>query len=259
MASRGWVPNYHGAWAMILVPPFVGTFLSSFHPEHLLLLGTWWTGYFAFFSTGQWLRSSRKPRYLKPVLVYGTITALFGLALAITVPRLLIWVPVFLPLVVITMWQSSLRKDRSVLNNTVTVLAAGQLTPVAFHLATILGTVPADRAGIDAWEWMWLATASLTAYFLGTALYVKTNIRERGNETFFWISVGYHVVCAAGVTALAISGILPALHAIVWWLVAARTYGVATYSARIGQRLSVKAIGIWEVITTAAIAISLLV
>lgn len=258
MASKGWVPNYHGAWAMILVPPFVGMILSSFHPEHLLLLAVWWIGYFAFFSTGLWLRSRRKPRYRRPVIVYGALTALAGLPLALLVPELLIWIPVFAPLVLITLHQSINRRDRSLLNDTVTVLAAGLLTPVAFHLATLLGTIPAGRHGWEAWDWMWLATASITAYFIGTAFYVKTNIRERGNEGFFWLAVGYHAVFAVAATVLAAMGVVPILHAIVWWAVTARTWAVATYSRRIGRRVSAKAIGMWEVVTTIAVTGSLL-
>ncbi|MGO1665652.1 YwiC-like family protein [Flaviflexus sp.] len=258
MASRGWVPNYHGAWAMIIVPPFVGTILSSFHPHHLLLLAVWWIGYFAFFSTGQWLRSRRKVRYRKPVIVYGALTCLAGIPLAFLVPELIIWVPVFLPLIIITAWQSIQRKDRSLLNDTVTVVAAGLLTPVAFHLATLLGTVPQGRHGWEAWDWMWLATASITAYFVGTAFYVKTNIRERGNEGFFWLAVGYHAVFATAATVFAFMGVFPILHAVVWWALTARTYAVSTYSAKIGRRVSVKAIGIWEIITTVAVTGSLL-
>lgn len=259
MASKGWVPNYHGAWAMIIVPPFIGTILASFHVEHLLLLAVWWIGYFAFFSTGLWLRSRRKIRYRKPVLVYGALTALAGLPLALLVPELLIWVPVFLPLVMTTMWQSIKRKDRSLLNDTVTVVAAGLLTPVAFHLATVLGTVPVGRHGWEAWDWMWLAAASVTAYFIGTAFYVKTNIRERGNEGFFWLAVGYHGVVALAATVLALTGVLPILHAAVWWALTIRTWGVAAYSKKVGRRVSAKAIGVWEFITTIAVVGSLLI
>ena len=258
MASRGWVPNYHGAWAMIVVPPFVGIILSSFHLEHVALLALWWIGYFAFFSTGQWLRSRRQSRYLKPVLVYGSLTALAGLGLAALVPHLIIWVPLFLPLIVTTMWQSAKRRDRSLLNDTVTVLAAGLLTPVAFHLAVVLGTVPTGRNGWEAWPWMWLATASLTAYFIGTAFYVKTNIRERGNTRFLWLAVLFHAVCAAAATALAATGALSVLHAVVWWALAARTWGVAAYSARVGRRVRARTIGIWEFVTTIAVTATLL-
>ena len=258
MVSKGWVPNYHGAWAMIIVPPFLGTILSSFHPEHLLLLALWWIGYFAFFATGQWLRSRRKVRYRKPVIVYGTLTARAGLPLAFLVPEPLIWIPVFLPLVIITIWQSIQRKDRSLLNNVVTVLAAGLLTPVAFHMATVLGTVPTGRAGWEAWDWMWLAAASITAYFIGTAFYVKTNIRERGDEAFLMLAVGYHAVFAAAVTVFAVMGTLPILHALVWWALTIRTWAVASYSKKVDRRVSPKAIGIWEFVTTLAVVGSLL-
>lgn len=258
MASPGWIPNYHGAWAMIVVPPLVGIALSSFHPAHILLLGTWWVGYFAFFAIGLWLKSRRKARYRKPAAVYSALTALVGIPLALLVPGLLIWLPVFLPLVIITFWQSIARRDRSLLNDTVTVLAAGLMTPVAFHLAVLLGTDPAGRAGWEAWSWMWLATASITAYFIGTALYVKTNIRERGNIRFFRIAVGYHAIAAMIVTAFATAGALPALHAALWWALVIRTWAVASYSARIGRRVSAKTIGMWEFATTLAITGSLL-
>ncbi|MPV88001.1 hypothetical protein GB882_04925, partial [Georgenia ruanii] len=55
----GWVPDQHGAWAMIAVPALVGVALSGPAWVHVPLLGLWWVGYLAFFATGLWLRSYR--------------------------------------------------------------------------------------------------------------------------------------------------------------------------------------------------------
>src|SRR5690625_4543294 len=44
--SPGWVPNQHGAWAMVIVPALSGVLLSGPSWRHVPLLGLWWVGYF---------------------------------------------------------------------------------------------------------------------------------------------------------------------------------------------------------------------
>src|SRR5690625_7821960 len=44
--SPGWVPNQHGAWAMVIVPALAGVLLSGPSWRHVPLLGLWWVGYF---------------------------------------------------------------------------------------------------------------------------------------------------------------------------------------------------------------------
>ena len=63
----GWVPNQHGAWAMLAAPLLVGTMATGPRWPHLLLTAFWFAGYFAFFATTLWLKSRRRPRYLPPV------------------------------------------------------------------------------------------------------------------------------------------------------------------------------------------------
>ena len=60
--SPGWVPNQHGAWAMLATPLVVGALASGPEPLHLLLGAFWFAGYLAIFATGLWLRSRRKAR-----------------------------------------------------------------------------------------------------------------------------------------------------------------------------------------------------
>ena len=81
--AQGWVPNQHGAWAMVLVPWLLGfatVVRDGGHPAPgLVLLACWLAGYFLFFAASQWLRSRFKPRYLPAVRAYAVVTAILGL------------------------------------------------------------------------------------------------------------------------------------------------------------------------------------
>lgn len=134
--SPGWIPNYHGAWAMITVPVLLGVILGGFVWEHLMLLGLWWVGYFAFFATGMWLRSKRRARYFPPVRAYVLGTVPFAIGVLVTAPYAVWWIPLFLPLIATTVWASMNRKDRSMVNNMATVGAAGLTLPVAYDIGT---------------------------------------------------------------------------------------------------------------------------
>lgn len=172
---------------MLVVPPVVGAAVAGWSWRHVLLLVAWLVGYLAYHAAGLWLRSGRKPRYRRPVLVYGAIgLALLGVLLAVA-PRLLVWAPVFAPLLTVSLVASLRRADRSWLNDTVTVVAAALLTPVAADLGT-----GDPRPAV-----VWTATAVLAAYFLGTVPYVKCLIRERDDPRVRQVSVAYHVLVAA--------------------------------------------------------------
>ena len=277
--SKGWIPDYHGAWAMVTVPVIMGVILGGFVPAHLLLLAVWWIGYFDFYAAGLWLRSRRKARFFPPVRAYTIALAPFGIALAIVAPYLLWWVPVFLPLVATTAWASMNRKDRSLLNDVVTVGAAGLMLPVAYDLGTggiggILGiagvrraleTGAADGTGANGvgnlaawgagWPWAWLVTLFVTAYFLGTIFYVKTNIRERNSKGWLAASAIYHLVFFA--TAVALHQLMGWAHVIVWAALVARAIGVPVYGRAEGW-VSAKVIGFGEVAFSILVMVTLL-
>ncbi|MHB1287754.1 YwiC-like family protein [Georgenia sp.] len=254
----GWVPDQHGAWAMITVPPLIGIALGGPAWVHLPLLGLWWAGYFAFYATGLWLRSRRKPRYLPPVRAYGLALVPFAVALVVLAPSLVGWALPYAPLVATTAWCSARRLDRSLLNDAVTVLAAGLMTAVAYD-AGPGRTVASPDGDLVSWAWVWVVTALVTAYFLGTVLYVKTNIRERGRRAYLVGSVGYHVGVAAVVVVLAAGGTVPPWHAAMWVVLVLRAVAVPVVAARRGRRMPPGVLGVGEIVATALVVVTLLV
>lgn len=243
---------------MLVVPFVVGMLAAGPAPVHLPLAVLWVVGYFDFYAVGLWLKSRRKTRYVPPVRAYSIALVVPAAAVLALRPGLVVWAPAFAPLVVISLWCSHRRRDRSLLNDATTVLAACLMLPVAFFAGipapALPGSTPAGsvlpgsalpgstlsdaggwlgQAGPANWPQVWVATALVLVYFFGTVLYVKTLIRRRGDRGFLAVSVGYHAVvtvAAAGLTAAVGQAWGPVV--VVFALLAARSWWVPRTAAK---------------------------
>ncbi|MGO1592804.1 MAG: YwiC-like family protein [Ancrocorticia sp.] len=232
----GWIPNYHGAWAMITIPPILGIIEGGFRPQHIALLALWWIGYFLFFAATLWLKSGFKARYQLPVVAYGVAALLSGVITAALCPYLWRWVPAFIPLIAAAGWAAYRRKERNLGAGLDTVAAACLLLPITWDLGT------GGEAGWAATPQIWAQTALLFGYFAGTVFYVKTNIRERNSNAYLGASIGWHVAWTG--VACAVAGVWHLVswwHAPVWVFLVIRSVTVpmarrAEQSRRLGQR-----------------------
>lgn len=216
---------------MLATPLVVGVLAS--HPRwvQLPLAGFWFVGYFAFFATGLWLKSRRKARYLPPVRAYAVAAALLGALTLVLRPDLVVWVPLFAVPLGVGLVASARRDERSLVSGISTSAGSCLMTLVAFDAGD----------GTD-WSRAWLLTAVLAAYFVGTVLYVKTMIRERGVAAYHWLSALGH-----GAVTCAMIPLSP-------WLVL--VFALLTIRAAVvpAFRLSAKAVGIGEIAGTIAVA-----
>ena len=229
--SPGWVPNQHGAWAMLATPLVVGIAASEPRWVHVPLTLFWFVGYFAFFATGLWLKSKRRPRYLPPVRVYAAASLALGAVVLLLRPDLVVWAPLFVPPMAIGLAASATRHERALVSGLATTVGSCLMTVVAY-----------DAGGGSDWPRAWFLAAVLAAYFSGTVLYVKTLIRERGSERHYWLSVGFH-----GAATLAM---IPAGGALV------TVFAVLAIRAAMAPafRVSPKQAGIGEIVATVAVA-----
>lgn len=228
-ALRRWIPDQHGAWAMVLLPAMAGMTLSGATPTQLWLLAAWLLCYFLQFSTARWVKSKFRKRYRRPVLVYGALTAAAGVPFVLLHPEVLAWAPVFAVLLAVSLMASWQRRERSLWANAAAVLATATMATVM----PLFGEHPAAGGAVAGFDVFGMhvplsregcyAAAIFAFTQFGSVLFVKTMIRERGKRSYLRASVIWNIVLtclgfaaqptlgAGGATLLARSVVLPLL------------------------------------------------
>ena len=276
-STRAWVPNQHGAWGMLIIPPLVGSFIGGWSWHYLLIWPAFWMGYFAFWAWTQWLRTRSEAKrllLLVPMLWYSGICALAGLASLISAPYLLRWAPVFAPLLALALWQVRIGKERSLLSGVTTTLAATLMTAVSYDVATggaggFLGLEKgADTLesfggpqNLTGWHWAWLVTSLVSGYFVGTVPYVKAMIRGRGKPTMICLSFGFHLVGLALVAYAASAGLIGWTNLALWVVLTARALVLPLMQRqRVRNRVKVirpRVVGVSEIIISIVMVVAI--
>lgn len=203
-----WISNQHGAWAMLITPAVLGLVAGAVAwarggagpAGDLIALGAvlmaWFFGYGAFFAFGLAARARnprRRRKYLAPVYVYGAVCLAALLVVALARPATAWWAIPYAPLVAVALYETLRGRSRSMLSGVSTTIASALLVPV---LADVGGAELTWTHGAI------ISAAFLALYFSGTIPFVKTMIREKGNESFLRLSVGVHVFSLAAVAAM---------------------------------------------------------
>ncbi|MEA5154878.1 YwiC-like family protein [Raineyella sp.] len=254
--TSGWVPNQHGAWAMVTVPWFLGTwqrFRDGEGAAYALVLGLFWlVGYFAFHAASQWLKSRRQQRYLRPLVTYAAVAGVLGLVTWwLAGPGLIGWAIPFLPVLTVALALAARRHERA--------LIGGLLTVAAASLVVLVARFASPMAVIDGWGSPQVDRAVALAlvcfaYFGGTVFFVKSMIRERGNGGFLALSVGWHLAA----TAVALAGAaLGGYAGWAWFFAVTAVRSLALPLAgpmrRDGLRLTPKQLGLAEAVFSVAL------
>ncbi|MDK6259471.1 YwiC-like family protein [Corynebacterium frankenforstense] len=251
-----WVPNQHGAWAMLIAPAVVGTivavmrFAGSAAPARSLLvllavLVAWFFGYGAFFAFGMVAKArtpERRRQYVTPVYVYGAVAAVAAvLALALH-PQLAWWAVFFGPLIAVACVETLRGRARSTLSGVSTTIASALLVAVLVQVGEHgrIAQIPAAA---------WVAVAVLAMFFSGAVTYVKSMIRQKGNRRYLAGSVAYHavaliatVILVAAARAGWLGGVL-LVAAMAWALVRSWYY---PHRAAAGEKFTPKQVGMKE-------------
>ncbi|MFI8512728.1 YwiC-like family protein [Streptomyces sp. NPDC085460] len=194
---RRWIPNQHGAWAMLAVPYLAGVLIGSPTWLQLPLFLAWLLAYCAVFHLEQWVRlrrASRNPRaaarHRRPALVLGSATLAFGLPLLVAEPWLGIAAALAALFLAVNIAYARRNRERALVNGLVAVVPACGMLLVALR-----------AGGGQVAEGLAPALACLL-YFAGTVPYVKTMIRERNSEAYRRGSVAYHALALLAAAVL---------------------------------------------------------
>lgn len=234
---RTWLPNQHGAWAMLITPVIVGGLFGGFTIWHVGLLIAWLSAYCLNFFTGLVVKSRRPHRYVRQLSVYGLLTILFALPLVVTFPRLLLLGVVAAPVFAANLLFIVQRHERAWLNDVLGIVLA---TAVGFG-AFIIGGQATDVDTVMS------GLAVVAGYFVGTVFYVKTNIRERGSQRWLLASIGFHTAFTVFLTWQR------------WWVLVALGL-LATVRAVVVPRLewTPKRVGLLEIVFTLGFGVAVL-
>ncbi|QQS00074.1 MAG: YwiC-like family protein [Austwickia sp.] len=248
-----WLPQQHGAWAMLLVPALVGAVRGGLDWLQLVLGGAMLAAYGAANAASLAVRARARRRYLRPITTYAGVAAALGLVAVLVHPALLMWLSAYLPLGLLTGYLTWRRRERSLLNDATTILAACLFAGVMFQAGPARRGL-ATLAAFAEWRVMVWVIVALFAYFFGTALYVKTVIRERTNPRYHRASVTYHAGWAvfwalAGVFGIPVGPWTQVGLVVLFVLLTARAKVMA------GRRVKPLYVGLGEIAFSAAIAL----
>ncbi|WP_286954626.1 MULTISPECIES: YwiC-like family protein [Corynebacterium] len=237
-----WVPNQHGAWAMLIAPAVAGTiaslnyFLTDATEGELTWRGptavfatlvAWFFGYFTFFAltlVAKARTAQRRSAYARPIYVYGPITAIAAAVTLLAHPALIVWAAFFGPLMSLALWETFHSRPRSMASGISTTLASALLVPVLWMAAHHVGFGAIDKQ-------VWISYLFLALYFSGTVPLVKSMVRERNTPGFVRLSVLLHVgalliflaACALSAVRITVPIILMAIILALallraWWI-----------------------------------------
>lgn len=257
--NQGWIPQQHGAWAMLAVPAVLGiaarlrTGAAGWDLVALPLV--WFLGYFAFWATSLMIKAAprRRHQFRAPALTYTALAAVAGVAvLLIDGVGVAWWLLPYAPLLLGTLllvWQ---RQERS--------LASGALSTAAASLFAMVLYRPHADDVVEGWvagdiiALRWLVIVCFL-YFLGTVFAVKTMIRERSSLPWFVASLGYHAACV-GVAALGYGiGRLPWAWIAFFAATFARALALPLVGPRRGRSVRPAVLGAIEVVFSVALVV----
>ncbi|WIV20286.1 YwiC-like family protein [Paenibacillus polygoni] len=178
------IPHEHGGWAMISVPFLFGVMAGTPRFSHILLFIAWLFLYLASYPLLQAIkRKKQRTHLLKYAVIYGVIAIAALLYPLIDKPQLFYFGIPFLILLSVNIWHVKKKAERAILNDFCAI--------VIFSLG---GAASYLYAG-GSWDAEMLTIVLYNLlYFMGTALFVKTIFRERGNSAWEKAAKIYHIL-----------------------------------------------------------------
>jgi hypothetical protein len=177
------LPKQHGAWAMLLVPFFLGMGLGQVSWIHIPLFIGWLFLYLATYPLLMCFKKRNKKRtlhmkwtafYFVPVILSLIIVLLYDF-------RFVYFGLIMVPFFIINAYYAKQNDERALLNDLSAICSFG-IGGVASYFG---GTGSIDLMAYAVWGLSML-------FFAGSTFFVKTMIREKSNPMYRWVSWGFH-------------------------------------------------------------------
>lgn len=189
-------PPQHGAWAFLIVPAVIVSFLGAGNAVGLIFFLTWLSGYpvsyflgraiIARFRRGEWTAKAKgELQSATPWLVI----ALFGVSSLVALrPWLLLYGIAVIALWAISIYLSWAGRERGITNDLLLVGLASIEPVMMYQVAKNHSSLTGIPKGV------WIAALMCVLFFAGSVLHVKSLIREVKNRNWHTGSLVYHLV-----------------------------------------------------------------
>lgn len=230
------MPKQHGAWAMLIIPFWLGAAASEIIWQHIPFFFGWLLLYLGTYPLLLMFKRKKIPFYRKWAFIYMIPALVFLMVPLLTTPSIVYFGFSMIPFFMLNAYFSAKNKDRALMNDLSAI--------VVFSIA---GLASSYLPGGTITEEAILVFAASILFFTGSTFYVKTMIREKKNANFKWISWSYHLLVpilwlAAGEAIVAIAAIPSLIRAVAFY----------------GKPVSVMKVGIYEVVNAALFFIIML-
>ncbi|MBM4764227.1 YwiC-like family protein [Bacillus sp. B15-48] len=177
------LPKQHGAWAMLIIPFWLGAAATEIVWQHIPFFFGWILLYLATYPMLLLFKGKNISFYRKWTIIYLIPALLLLMVPLFTTPSIIYFGLAMIPFFIINVYFSSKNNDRALLNDVSAI--------ITFSIAGLASSYLAN-AGINP-EAMLVFVVSIL-FFIGSTFYVKTMVREKKNIRYKYISWTYHLV-----------------------------------------------------------------
>ncbi|OLS36518.1 YwiC-like family protein [Bacillus sp. MRMR6] len=222
------LPKQHGAWAMIIIPFWLGVIAGGFTWQHIPFFIGWVLLYLATYPMLMLFKKKKIKFYSKWTVIYLLPALILLFVPLFKMPSIVYFGLMMIPFFIINAYYTSKNNDRALMNDFSAI--------IAFSIAGLASSYLGQ--GQITLEALLVFSVSIL-FFAGCTFYVKTMIREKKNRQFKWISWVYH------------SLLLVVWFVLGYWIVAI-AYIPSLYRAIAfyGKPLSPMKIGVYEIINS---------
>ncbi|PYZ93531.1 hypothetical protein CR194_10200 [Salipaludibacillus keqinensis] len=192
---KWYIPREHGAWAMFIVPYWIGASITGINLHHGIFFLGLLSIYFAQAPLLTYLRQPKHKDVWPSFIIYMICGSLFALPYIWIDPQLLVIGLFILPFFCVNLIFAKLKKERLFINDVVAITALSGLLLFSYRLGHGVITVEAFHYVIVT-----------IAFFTGSVFHVKSLLREKGNVVFRKVSTTYHVVMVIVMTVASFYG-----------------------------------------------------
>lgn len=188
------IPRQHGSWAMWILPFMTGAIAVGFPAREWVILTSLFFAYLTL-APIESLAKSRgdRMRNFQWLSFYMVLSGAFGVPLFHDYPLLAMFPIIALVSLVVNLYFIRRRAERHLLNDLMGIIALSS----TFMLAHYIGTGHVTEGDI-------LHNVIFIGFFFGSALHIKSHIRNRLNTRWHYVSMAYSFVLT--ISLLYISG-----------------------------------------------------